>query len=181
MSSQTDQDVVTMLLDQHARIRALLQSISASPDDSSFQELVRLLAVHETAEEEVVYPSLRRSDPDLADSIEQRKEEENAAKSELAELEKLERSSPQFAAAFPLFRRAVEDHAAAEERTLFPALGARDEPELRRMGTALRIAEAIAPTHPHPNAPQSAAGNLIVGPFVAIADRVRDALRARSA
>ena len=42
------------------------------------------------------------------------------------------------------------------------------------MGEAILIAETVAPTHPHPHGPQTALGNLVFGPFVAIADRVRD-------
>lgn len=38
-------------------------------------------------------------------------------------------------------------------------------------------ADAIAPTHPHESAPESATGNLLVGPFVAIVDRARDFIR----
>jgi hypothetical protein len=45
------------------------------------------------------------------------------------------------------------------------------------MTSELEVAEAMAPTHPHKMAPESAAGNLLVGPFVAMVDRVRDALR----
>ena len=45
------------------------------------------------------------------------------------------------------------------------------------MRTALEKAEKMAPTHPHTHGPESAIGNMIVGPFVAVADRVRDAIR----
>jgi hypothetical protein len=37
------------------------------------------------------------------------------------------------------------------------------------------MAEGMAPTRPHKAAPESAVGNLLVGPFVAMVDRVRDA------
>ncbi len=40
---------------------------------------------------------------------------------------------------------------------------------------ALKAAEATAPTHPHPGT-ESATANAAVGPFAAIADRVRDAM-----
>ena len=52
-----------------------------------------------------------------------------------------------------------------------------DEEQLRRMTSALKVAEGVAPTHPHKAAPESAVGNMVVGPFVAIVDRVRDAIR----
>jgi hypothetical protein len=47
------------------------------------------------------------------------------------------------------------------------------------MRTSLEAAEAMAPTHPHPHGAESAVGNMVVGPFVAVVDKVRDALRSR--
>jgi hypothetical protein len=38
-------------------------------------------------------------------------------------------------------------------------------------------AQQTAPTHPHPHAPDTPPGNLIVGSMTAVTDRVRDALR----
>ena len=84
-------------------------------------------------------------------------------------------TSPKFDTLFVEFRTAVMQHAEAEETEVFPLLenninGAR----LLDMGEAILIAETVAPTHPHPHGPQTALGNLVFGPFVAIADRVRD-------
>ncbi|MBV8303869.1 MAG: hypothetical protein JOZ04_06640 [Acidimicrobiia bacterium] len=45
------------------------------------------------------------------------------------------------------------------------------------MTEKLQAAEKLAPTHPHTHAPESAVGNLILGPFVAMADKVRNVLR----
>jgi hypothetical protein len=45
------------------------------------------------------------------------------------------------------------------------------------MGTALKAAEAIAPTHPHPSTAGSPAAQWAVGPFASIVDRTKDALR----
>jgi hypothetical protein len=44
------------------------------------------------------------------------------------------------------------------------------------MGAAVKAAEAMAPTHPHP-ALQTPAENILAGPFVAMVDRVRDVVR----
>jgi hypothetical protein len=75
------------------------------------------------------------------------------------------------------FRHAVERHAEGEEHDIFPVLNAHvDWAKRRSMRKTLEVAEKVAPTHPHPHGPSSTAGNLIVGPFVANADRVRDAL-----
>ena len=51
------------------------------------------------------------------------------------------------------------------------------ENRLQQMARGLEVAEGIAPTHPHKTAPESAIGNMLVGPFVSMIDRVRDAIR----
>ncbi len=72
----------------------------------------------------------------------------------------------------------VASHAQLEEREIFPRLReSHSREELERMAKGVQAAEAVAPTHPHPRGPESAVGNVVVGPFVAVADRVRDAIR----
>jgi hemerythrin superfamily protein len=139
---------------------------------------VRMLAVHETAEEEVVYPVVQHKIPNGEQIANARRAEEDQAKKALSGLDKIDPASDDF---LPLFRQVtsiVAEHAANEEREVFPALREhQDEQMLDAMRRALVAAEATAPTHPHPSAPESAIGNMVMGPFVAIADRVRDALR----
>jgi hypothetical protein len=47
---------------------------------------------------------------------------------------------------------------------------------LHTMAAAVRVAEAVAPTRPHPGV-ESATANLLLGPPIAIMDRARDAIR----
>src|SRR4051812_39685447 len=178
---QQTTDAVTFLMSQHAEIRRLFSDMDgAGRSQDTFQALVRLLAVHETAEEEVVHPAARRLIPDGDAIVDARLEEEDRAKKALADLEKIELDDANFAAEYAKVRDMVLEHAEHEEQELFPKLQAiQDDEELRRMTTALEAAEAMAPTHPHKTAPESATGNMLVGPFVAMADRVRDAIRGR--
>lgn len=173
--------VTTLLRDQHTEIRRLMAAVldaHGTERQEVFEPLVRLLAVHETSEEEVVHPAVRRAQPGLADVIDARTAEEDEAKKALADLEGMDVSSVEFLAAFARFADDVEQHASAEERTVFPALEAIEDPEgLERMGAALIAAQALAPTHAHRAAPEGAVANMVVGPFVAIVDRVRDAIR----
>jgi hypothetical protein len=75
----------------------------------------------------------------------------------------------------------VDTHAQNEEREIFPLLRSSQSPEqLAKMAQSVELAERTAPTHPHPHGPESAIGNTLVGPFVAVVDRVRDALRRRA-
>ncbi len=53
--------------------------------------------------------------------------------------------------------------------------------DVQGMRASGETAEKMAPTHPHAHGPTSAVGNLVVGPFVAVADTVGDALRGNKA
>jgi hemerythrin superfamily protein len=179
---EASRDAVDFLKEQHDQVRQLFETIRRSSGDErreAFETVVRLLAVHETAEEEVVYPALRMVAPDGKSIAEARKAEEDRAKKMLAGLESLGTDADEFDARFTELRDAVLEHAELEETQVFPALREhQSDTSLRGMVVALTAAEAVAPTHPHRLAPESATGNLVAGPFVAIVDRVRDAVRA---
>jgi hemerythrin superfamily protein len=170
----------TFIRRQHDQIRELFDAVeAAAPDErgEAFQPLVRLLAVHETAEEMVVYPAASMGEAGR-EIVAERKIEEDRAKKALADLEQLDPASARFAERFAALRDEVLEHAEAEELDVFPLLTeVADAEQLKRMTRMLEAAEAMAPTHPHKAAPESAVGNLLVGPFVALVDRVRDALR----
>lgn len=173
-------DAVTLLRRQHDEIRSLMETVATGTvemRETAFRRLVPLLAVHETAEEIVVYPALRRMGPEGERLADARTLEEDQAKKVLADLEGMGPEGASFATAFLEFQRSVEFHAEAEERDVFPLLttGVPVDEQVS-MGQSLLRAEKFAPTHAHRSAPESAVGNMIVGPFAAVVDRVRDAL-----
>jgi hemerythrin superfamily protein len=172
-------DVVDLLLAQHARIEELFTLVAGGSGDArkdAFDDLVRLLAVHETAEEEVVHP-LGRDLPGGAGMIEDRLAEERQAKEMLQTLIDGGVDADGFDTTIKLLRDAVLQHARYEERYEFPRLRQHlPANRLRRLAAAVQAAEAFAPTRPHPGA-ETAAANLIAGPPLAVVDRVRDAVR----
>ncbi|MGV9778872.1 hemerythrin domain-containing protein [Streptosporangium sp. NPDC003464] len=178
--SMGENDVVDLLLRQHALIQDLFDEVENAPAGERaepFQRLVRLLAVHETAEEEVVHPYARRKIDGGEAVVEDRLAEENEAKQLLAHMDKAGADDPRFLADLTALRAAVTAHAHAEERYEFAQLRARTtEAERRAMAAAVKAAEALAPTHPHPGV-ESAAKNLLVGTPIAIMDRARDVIR----
>jgi hemerythrin superfamily protein len=174
-------DVVSHVLAQHERIRDLFEQVEdASPGRRAdvFQPLIRLLAVHETAEEMVIYPALTFAGSDALAVVRDRKAEEDKAKKSLARLEGLDASSSTFLRALREFRDDVLDHASAEEREVLPLLAEKHRDfELKSMDMAFNMAQLVAPTHAHRFAPESLTGNLVLGPMVAVVDRFRDAVR----
>jgi hemerythrin superfamily protein len=181
--SQTE-DVVDLLLTQHTEVRSLFGQIRGTTGKAkkgSFDRLVNLLAVHETAEEMVVYPTVRSTGPDGDRLADARTAEESEAKDALSDLEKTDINGPEFDTKLQAFEQLVDSHARNEEQEIFPLLRESQSPEqLTKMADAVQAAERVAPTHPHPRGPESAVGNVVVGPFVAVVDRVRDALRSRA-
>ncbi|HVM65514.1 MAG TPA: hemerythrin domain-containing protein [Acidimicrobiales bacterium] len=146
--------------------------------DGDFCELRRMIVVHETAEEEVIYPALRASGAEGQRVAEARTTEEQKGAEVLSRLENMELGGTEFTALFEQFRMEVLAHAEAEEETVLPLLAStQSQDNLRKMSGAFELAETAAPTHAHPHTGTSAVSNMVTGPAVAIMDRVRDALR----
>ena len=158
---ESPSDVIDLLTDQHEQIKSLFTETLVLTGDErarSFRDLRRLLAVHETAEEEIVHPRAKQKLPGGEKVVDARLEEEHEAKKLLAELESLDVDSKDFTTKLTKLRDAVLAHAEHEEKEEFA-----------------KLAEAVAPTRPHPGV-ESPVANLIVGPFAAMLDRVRDVI-----
>ncbi|MEV6618128.1 hemerythrin domain-containing protein [Streptomyces sp. NPDC051051] len=175
-----DDDVVALLMRQHGDIRNLFDEVEATEGDErrdAFRRLVRLLAVHETAEEEVVHPFARKGFPGGEQVVENRLAEERAAKETLAALDELDTEDPKFMPRLLELRKDVQEHARAEERYEFTHIRrSADAAGLAAMAKAIKAAEAMAPTRPHPGV-ESGAKNMALGPVAALMDRTKDAVR----
>ncbi|WP_424062793.1 hemerythrin domain-containing protein [Mycobacterium sp.] len=178
MIIQSPDDVIGFLKAQHNLIEDMFDQVLHASDpqarEKPFVQLRQLLAVHETAEEMVVHPRVRREVDAIDSIVDARLEEEHEAKELLSSIEKIDITSQQFIDELTKLRDAVMDHALHEESFEFPKLQRElDAEELKRLGTAVRAAEAIAPTRPHAGV-ESAKLNFAVGPFASMIDRARD-------
>ncbi len=180
----SEKDPVAFLIGQHMMIRDLFTEVMGSTGDAkadAFSRLVTMLAVHETAEEQVLRP-MTRAKIDGGDAIaDARIEEERQAKEMLAELEKIGPGGEGFDALLAQLREAVILHAVHEEQYEFRYLKQKTIAEGKKgqaamMATMLKASEAIAPTHPHPSV-NSATANNLAGPMVSMFDRTRDLVR----
>ncbi|WP_092525201.1 hypothetical protein [Actinopolyspora saharensis] len=110
--------------------------------------------------------------------VDDRLNEEDEAKHVLSELHNLGVDHADFDSKFDSLAESVRAHADREEQKEFAQLRENvPEERLGSMAGAVRTAEAIAPTRPHPMAGESAAANVLAGPPAALFDRVRDAVR----
>jgi hemerythrin superfamily protein len=178
-------DVVAYLKEQHAAIKALfietLDAKDAESQQAAFTRLRTLLAVHETAEEMMVHPRVRRKIDGGAEIVAARLSEEHDAKVALGELEKIPCGTAEFSKGLIHLQAAVVEHAEREETEEFNLIAEQlDVDELAKLATAVQAAERIAPTHPHAGV-ESALVNFAVGPFASLIDRARDALGGNAA
>jgi hemerythrin superfamily protein len=178
MIIQSPDEVVAYLKAQHNLIEDMFDQVLHATDpqarEEPFVHLRQLLAVHETAEEMVVHPRVRREVDAIDSIVDARLEEEHEAKELLSKIEKIDITSQQFIDELTKLRDAVLDHAMHEETYEFPKLQRElDDDELKRLTVAVRAAEAIAPTRPHAGV-ESAMLNFAIGPFASMLDRARD-------
>jgi hemerythrin superfamily protein len=139
-------DVVDVLLAQHALVEDLFRETLAATGETRRQrldELVRVLAVHEAAEQEILHP-LSRARIDSPAVIDDRVEEEELATRLTAELVQLGPEGEGFEDALLALRAAVLTHARREERYEFPWLRHTVSAEdLISLVAAVRAAEGI--------------------------------------
>src|SRR6266581_2491217 len=125
MMGTVEPDVVDLLLAQHTEIEGLFGAVLTALGERKrelFQELVRLLAVHEAAEEELIHPRVRVEVTAADPVVEQRLREEQDAKRKLADLYDLGVEHVDFDRGLTELARDVLEHAAQEEQEEFPNL-----------------------------------------------------------
>ncbi len=171
--------LIELLLRDHEQAKLLLESFDSFPvsRDERFCEIVHTLVAHEVAEEEVLYPAVRRYVDDGDDLADVRLHEQADAETLLHELQALDPNTEYFLASFIKFRADVLRHAEAEEQTVFPGLASAVAPDEQvRLGKRYERAKQAAPADPHPHTPDTPPANLVIGPVEAFVDRVRDAV-----
>jgi hemerythrin superfamily protein len=181
----TTTDVVDELTTDHREASALLDQILITSDpevrrdmaDTVITELVR----HAVAEEMYVYPAIQDTFPNGSEVVEHDIEEHKELERTMKELEQCAADDPRFPALVTELRDQLHHHATDEENEQFPELRVRVSRErLVTMREQVETAKKVAPTRPHPNAPNSEVFHKIVGPGVGLMDRVRDKLTGRS-
>ncbi len=143
------------------------------------EQAVTMLVMHAVAAEQVVYPVARRALAD-GDAVVDRLVALNAeAEKAMKELEKREPGDPEFDALLARVIVTARLQAQVEERTLLPPLTiAVGRKETNAAGEAFAAARKVAPTRPHPAAPDTPPGNL-VNPLTGLVDRLRDTVSGR--
>jgi Hemerythrin HHE cation binding domain len=172
-------DVVAFLIGQHMAIRDLFTEVALCDGGAraeAFERLVKLLAAHETAEQQIIRPMTRAGVDGGSDIADELIAEEAEAKELLVELERIGPADAEFPARLEQLRQAVLLHAHHEEANEFRYLKHKMDGGTMATTGMIKAAEAIAPTHPHPSI-NSATANTMAGPMVSMFDRTRDLVR----
>lgn len=145
-----DHDVTTVVLAQHKDVVGRLAAVanaSGADRGAEFASLAALLTAHETAEQAVIYPALRKVGGEGTRIADERTSEEAAAKDTLAKLQGMDTGSAEFEALFSEFSGKVHAHAASEEAQVLPLLTQSTTPEARQlMGDAFLAAQQGVPS-----------------------------------
>lgn len=174
-------DAVDLVLRRHRQAERLVTGYRRAPAGAARRRLIaelrRLLSVHESVEEQLFHPAVRAADPDGPEVVAQMLEQELMGTQLLRKLEKAGPDGVLWEETADELVAAALEHARAEEERLLPlALRSIDDRERRRLGLAMRRAERLAPTHPHPAAPDTPPATVLAGVPTAVLDRTRDAL-----
>jgi hemerythrin superfamily protein len=176
-------DAIELLSSDHREVEQFFRQYEAASNDDGVahhaaEQIIRELSMHAAVEEMILYPLLRRVDPDQSGLVDHSLEEHQEVKELLSRIDGRPANDPETRQMMGQLKSAVEEHVSEEEGKLFPALRSHvKQDELMQLGDKMAKAKAMAPTHPHPNAPNTPPGNLIAGPLAAMADKVRDFLR----
>jgi hemerythrin superfamily protein len=149
---------------------------------SVVQALVRELSIHAVVEEQVMYPALRRRREAFEDLVLESLEEHNIVKWTLAALDKMKPTDERYEAKVTVLKEMVAHHVEEEEEEVFPkARKAFTQEEINRLGETIEALKKVAPTRPHPRAPDAPPGNIVSGAMASVLDRSRDFLSGRHA
>jgi hemerythrin superfamily protein len=182
MSDTTIQpNAIELLTADHAAVEQMFRQIETLPESDARSDLVagvvRELSVHAAIEEQIMYPAMREALPDGDHLVHEAIEEHQQVKEALAAIERAGSQAERDPHLVSLIGN-VRHHVDEEETELFPKLRASiATAALQEMGAKLAAAKKLAPTHPHPNAPNTPPGNLVGGVAAAVIDKARDALK----
>ena len=172
-------DAITTLRNDHRDVEKLFKEVLRTEDETKLQrlgmEIIKELSIHAAIEEQIFYPAVLQALPREQRALVKSLEAHHAAKSMLAEVDRLTAASDRYKAKLEVLIDNVRHHIEEEEQDLFPKVRNALKPnELEEIGDLLETAKKVAPTKPHPHAPDTPPANL-ANLAVAVVDRARTA------
>jgi len=179
-------DMVSVLVTDHEEMKQFFREIEATTDPKERRDIADRLtaevARHSVAEEMYLYPAARKILPNGDALIDEEIEEHAEAERLLKKWEGMKGDDPEFMPTYEKIRDGLLHHIDEEEEPkLFPEMQAvLSQEEQEDLGAKITRAKKLAPTRPHPSAPDSPPGDIVLGVPTGIMDRIRDAMSGRS-
>lgn len=178
---------VGFLTAQHRQVEGLWERLEGSagilPDGRRLalgRDIVSQLSRHAGIEEQLLYPSVRDCLADGGRLADRSLQEHRELARRLSRLDGLGPEEPGFERQFAQLMAEVRHHVVEEEGEVFPRLERTVSPvKLAKLAGQMELAAGLAPTRPHPRAPQTPPANRLTGPAAGILDRIRDVVRSR--
>lgn len=178
-------NVIQELKTDHREVEEMFDRIQALPPrDEKRKEVANEFTIelvrHSVAEEMYLYPAVREHLPG-GDTVADREIKDHATVEKLLkDLEKASVDDVHFDTLVGQVISEVSAHVADEEDNLFPALAdVCSAAQLNDLGDKIRTAKKVAPTRPHPSAPDTPPGNKLLAPGAGLVDRARDFVTGR--
>src|SRR4030081_786208 len=116
-------DAIQLLKDDHRKVEKIFSDLENKRDDrrALFPDLDRGLSIHAEIEEKVFYPAARVAEP-TRDLVLESIEEHKQIKMVLADLEKTDMRTAEWAADLKVLKEDVMHHVGEEEKELFPKI-----------------------------------------------------------
>jgi hemerythrin superfamily protein len=185
-------DAIAVLKRDHEEVERLFRQFEKLTERAHrskqkiVMKIIRELAIHAAVEEMLFYPAVRtaamkanvRALKEAADTVLESLEEHHVVKWTLSELEKMKPEDERYDAKVQVLMESVRHHVEEEQEELFPkARRLLGDDLLFELGDRIEKAKKIAPTRPHPRAPDEPPGNLVAGTVAAVMDRAKDMVR----
>jgi hemerythrin superfamily protein len=178
-------NLVDDIITDHREFESIFGELESAGDPRTQPELVEHviagLVRHSVAEEQYLYPAARDVLPD-GDELADHELKEHAEAEEV--MKAIEKAGPDDAKYDDLVRELIADirhHVEDEENDLLPKLrDACSAEQLGELSEKFQRAKSMAPTRPHPSAPDRPPANKILAPGAGLVDRLRDALTGRN-
>jgi hemerythrin superfamily protein len=174
-------DALTLLKNDHKTVEALFKKFERLGEGGErakkqiVSQIIKELAVHAAIEEQVFYPAVRKAVKQAEDMVLESLEEHHVVKWTLSELESLTPKDERYDAKVTVLMESIRHHVKEEETELFPMVSKKlDKRALEALGKALENAKKLAPTHPHPRAPDTPPANVVAGLGAGMLDKAKD-------
>lgn len=179
-------DMVSVLVTDHEEMKQFFRELEATTDAKARREaadkLTSEVARHSVAEEMYLYPAARTILPNGDELIDEEIKEHAEVEELLKRWEGMDGDDPEFMTVYTQIRDGLLHHIDEEEEPkLFPEMqAALSKEEQEELGAKITTAKKLAPTRPHPSAPDGPPWDKVVGPPTGIMDRIRDLMSGRT-